>query len=97
VTMPPGGTVIFPQRAIPTHAPERGWWVGSPGSLTDPATERRLLSPSAGIAPAHQVVLPFVRGWHEVSLPSSKRIAWSEGGGRLFPGRRPPEPFPQAS
>jgi len=33
--------------------PDGEGWAGSPDALTETATERRLLSPSAGIAPAH--------------------------------------------
>jgi len=49
---PPAPFFFMPQ-SHSLRRPDREGWAGSPDALTETATERRLLSPSAGIAPAH--------------------------------------------
>ncbi len=78
----PGGLLVQLRIGHPAHSPgdlrelsfrdaPRGWWVSSPDVLTETATERRLLSPVAGIAPAHlpSPVLPLAPGAPPSGVP----------------------------
>ncbi len=54
---PPAPFFLMPQsRSL--RRPDGEGWAGSPDALTETATERRLLSPSSGIAPAHLLPSP---------------------------------------
>jgi len=99
---PEDGPVTLPQDGAGPHGHQaillpskRERWVGSPGGLTEPQPNGGCSRPPPGSLPP--TGFPFGRGWHEVSLPTASRIAWSGRDGRPFPGRRRPARFPQAS